>query len=271
MELPGRLVLLGHPVAHSLSPVVQNAALSALGIPLRYETYDVPPAALGAALDELGTAQAAGNVTIPHKAAVFTRCGVLTKVAERVGAVNAFRTRRDGALEGTNTDVAGFEALVRSVTDAVPDRVAVIGAGAAAAAVLAALEGWRTTRAVLYNRSPARAHHLARRFPALVSLAANLDQAVRGADLVVNTTPLGQLDDLRPVNIELLHPESVVLDLVYRSGETPWVRDAKAAGHPAADGSAMLLEQGARSFEFWFGMEAPRGVMRSALLQGCAT
>lgn len=268
MQDPGRLVLLGHPVAHSLSPVFQNAALAACGIALTYETLDVPPASLPAMLGELVTRRAAGNVTIPHKGELLRYCAALSTGAERAGAVNAFRTRADGSLEGTNTDIAGFDALVRSVAADLPACVAVLGAGGGAAAVLAAIEGWRTTRAVVYNRDGSRARALVRRFPLVARTTERLQEALQGADMVVNTTPVGQHDEQHPVSIAALRSNAVVIDLVYRRGTTSWIRAASAAGHAAADGLVMLLEQGARSFEFWFGMEAPRDLMRRALLGG---
>jgi shikimate dehydrogenase len=113
-EVPGRLVLLGHPVAHSLSPVFQNAALEAAGIRLTYDAVDVPPATLTATLDQLARVSAAGNVTVPHKLAVARACVRLTAEAERVGAVNTFAIR-DGVLVGHNTDIAGFTQAARDL------------------------------------------------------------------------------------------------------------------------------------------------------------
>ena len=134
---PGRLVLVGHPVAHSLSPALQNAALRYAGLPITYEAIDVRPDALEAAVHRLVAARAAGNVTIPHKEAMARHCGRVDAVAERVSAVNTFRVADDDVLEGTNTDVGGFDALAREVGALRPAaRVAVLGAGGSAAAVM---------------------------------------------------------------------------------------------------------------------------------------
>ena len=125
---PGRLVLVGHPVAHSLSPALQNAALRHAGLQIVYEAIDVPPAELDAAIPRLIAARAGGNVTIPHKEAMAGRCARLDAIAQRVGAVNTFRVGDDGALEGTNTDVGGFDTLARGVGALRANaRVAVLG------------------------------------------------------------------------------------------------------------------------------------------------
>ena len=269
--LPGRLVLLGHPVAQSLSPAFQNAALRAAGIPLTYEALDVPPNELAATLDALAAARAAGNVTVPHKEAVFARCDRVTPLAARVGAVNTWWVA-DGLLLGHNTDVGGFDAAVAELFEGprpADARVALLGAGGSAAAVLAAVEGWAGARFRVWGRSAARAHALARRFESRVreaAVAETVAECVRDATLVVNATPLGlRPDDGLPVPVELLPPDAAVLDLVYKPQETPWVREARARGHRAADGLAMLIEQGALSFERWFGVAPDRDVMWAAV------
>jgi len=271
---PGRLVLLGHPVAHSVSPLFQNAALRCAGIPLVYEALDTPRDELAARLDALVAERAAGNVTIPHKERVAERCASVTPVAERVGAVNTFCVGDDGSLSGHNTDVAGFELLARTALgDApLPRRVALLGAGGAAAAVLAAVERWPGCTVTLFNRNVERSARLAERFTVVRELAGDADRAVKGCDMVINATPLGlAANDALPVAVDSLEREAVVVDLVYGRNETPWVHAARAAGHRAADGLAMLLEQGALAFEWWFGVPAPREVMRRAVLEGEAS
>jgi shikimate dehydrogenase len=264
---PGRLVLVGHPVAHSLSPAVQNAALRHAGLPILYEAIDVPPAELDAALHRLIATRAGGNVTIPHKEAMALRCARLDAIAQRVGAVNTFRVGADDALEGTNTDVGGFDALARAIGALRSSaRVAVLGAGGSAAAVLTALERWSGAQVTLYNRTRTRAAAVASRFPIVRHIANTPREAVAGATVVVNASSLGlRADDPFPVAIEDLGEAAVVIDLVYRPGETAWVKAARKQGRAAADGARMLLEQGALAFEWWFGIAAPRDVMRDAL------
>src|SRR5687768_10754929 len=159
MLRPTRLVLLGHPVGHSLSPRIQNAALRSAGIPLEYVAQDVMPESLPAALDDIVATRAAGNVTIPHKEAVAARAS-LTTLARRVGAVNTFWVE-DGVLHGHNTDVHGFDATVRALLGGPPRGIVVVlGAGGAAAAVLAAVDGWHAAAALVHGRTSFRADML---------------------------------------------------------------------------------------------------------------
>jgi shikimate dehydrogenase len=266
MALPGRLVLLGHPVAHSLSPRFQNAALRAAGIPLVYEALDVAPEALRATLTELAAVGASGNVTIPHKEAVAALCDRRTTLADRCGAVNTF-WHEEGRLIGDNTDVGGVDAIASALLGAgrASASVALLGAGGSAAAVIAAVERWGNATLRLYNRNVDRARALATRFGAVVQVVASLEEALDGATLVVNATPVGLGDDAHPAPISALPSGAAVFDLVYRSNETAWVRAAREAGHRAADGEGMLVEQGALSFERWFGVAPDRSAMWRAL------
>lgn len=263
--LPGRLLLVGHPVAHSLSPKFQNAALRAAGIPLEYEAIDIGPDELVRFAHLLADANAAGNVTIPHKEAFAECCTTLSPVARRTGAVNTFWTE-DGALAGDNTDVGGFDAAVRA-TVGLPEgtfTVTVIGAGGGASAVLAAAERWESARVVVCARTMARAERLVERYSRIARTEWSVHAAVEGARLVVNATPLGAMSDDLPVDPGLLPADAAVFDLAYRRGETPWVHACRARGLRAADGLAMLLEQGALSFERWFARVPDRTVMRQA-------
>jgi shikimate dehydrogenase len=257
----------GHPVAHSLSPRIHNAALHAAGFSLEYVTMDVLASQLRATMRGLRAEGAAGNITVPFKQSVFELCDHVTNIAERAGAVNTFWVQ-DGALIGDNTDVAGFDFAARDLLESaraeVPRTVALIGAGGAASAVAAAVRDWDGTELVIWSRKPAQAEALAHRF-ALARAESDLSSAVKGADLVINATPMGMADDELPVPIAALPRKCPVLDLVYRQGETAWVRAARNAGHPASDGLPMLVEQAARSFRRWLGVEPNREVMWGAL------
>lgn len=276
---PARLVLLGNPVAHSLSPTFQNAALSAAGLPIRYDAIDVPPADLDALLAQLSMEGAAGNVTVPHKIAVHDRCSTLTPIAARAGAVNTFWFT-DGTLHGDNTDVGGFRAAVDELLGdrELPSTVILLGAGGAAAAVCVAAEQWGADAVQVVARSRGSAHRLAARFPGLVTIVESVERLgaldaagprrtrLAAPPLVVNATPLGFTDaDALPVGPDELPDGAPVLDLVYRRGETRLVREARAAGHIAGDGLTMLLEQGALSFERWFGFPPDRDAMRRSV------
>lgn len=265
-RLPGRLVLIGHPVAHSLSPTFQNAALRAAGLSLRYEAFDIAPDRLADAAARLREIAASGNVTVPHKEAFAALCGRLTPIAERVGAVNTFWTE-DGVLVGDNTDVGGFEEAVARAFGAqrVWRRVALIGAGGGAAAVAAAAERWAGCRVALWSRDPERVERLATRFRD-VQRADTPEAALQDAELVVNATPLGLgPDDAFPVPVQALPARACVFDLAYVRAETAWVRAARATGRPAADGLGMLVAQGALAFERWFGEAPDREAMWASL------
>lgn len=264
---PERLVLLGHPLGHSLSPLLQNAALRVAGIPLVYEPVDVPRSVLDDTLAELRRKRAAGNVTIPHKEAVRAACDRLTETARAVGAVNTFWTAVDGAFVGDNTDVGGFQAAAKELIGAPRDNeiVALIGAGGAAAAVLHAMEGWSGARVRVYSRTRSRAEELVKRFKVPAEVMRSAESAVEDATLVVNATPVGLRDDTVPLVVDALAKGSAVLDLAYRLRETAFVRDARARGHRAMDGITMLVEQGALSFERWFGVAPDRAAMWDAI------
>ena len=291
---PSALVLLGHPVAHSLSPLFQQAALTAAGLAVQYLARDVPPQGLTAALRELSRSKTAGNVTIPHKEAVFAQCVHLTDMAQRVGAVNTFWFSPSGELTGHNTDVEGVTQAIRALIGAAaspspyngpqaaaktsahssspsdgaaraPIRVALLGAGGSAMSVVVALEQWNVSELVLFSRTASRAMSLASRctYPARVADSAH--DAVQHADLVINTTPIGLHDDFTPVSPHSLAPHACALDLVYRRGETPWVHACRNRGLQAEDGLRMLVEQGAAAFACWFAQPPDRDAMWDVL------
>lgn len=265
IELPGRLVLLGHPVAHSLSPRFQNAALRAARIELEYEAVDVAPADIAKMAHLLLDVRAAGNVTVPHKEAFAACCGQLSPVAKHTGAVNTFWTE-DGMLVGDNTDVGGFDAAVRATVGAPKpgDVVAILGAGGSASGVLAAIERWEGVQARIWSRTMERAERLADRYSRIARAEWNAETAVQGAALVINTTPVGRDDSLMPIDPSLLDPAGKAFDLVYKRGETAWVHACRGHGMKASDGMPMLLEQGALAFERWFGFAPDRAAMADA-------
>ena len=273
MHPPARLVLLGHPVAHSLSPTFQNAALAAAGLPMRYAALDVPDDALDDTMRALVREGAAGNVTIPHKERVAALCDVLTPLAARLGAVNTWWCE-DGRLHGDNTDVGGFDDAVMSLLGELPSRmrVAVLGAGGSARAVVAAVSAWPEASLAMWARTPSRAESLVALGPVdRTTVEEFMAHALRGADLVVNTTPIGMRDEQVPVNPGVLARGAACLDLVYRrDGLTPFVRLARAQGRRADDGLRMLVGQGARSWVRWFGREPDREVMWAAAVAASA-
>lgn len=265
--LPGRVVLLGHPVAHSLSPVFQNAAIAAAGLSARYEAMDVAPQDLARVVASLRTDRGAGNVTVPHKEAVAALCGRRTPLAERVGAVNTFWHDADGTLVGDNTDVGGFDAAARAMLSGQVEGVVVglLGAGGAAAAVCEAVMTWPGARILLHARTWARADRLAKRYADRISVVPGELDVLTGASLLVNATPLGLDGSLMPIAPGTIPADVAVMDLTYRRGRTPWAQACRARGLRAEDGLPMLIEQGALAFERWFGIEPDREAMWAAV------
>ena len=271
MRVPERLLLLGHPVSHSLSPRIQNAALEAAQIAARYEALDVDPASFEETLRALSDGRAAGNVTVPFKERAFAACKVVTPLAQRVGAVNTWWVADDGLLHGDNTDVGGFDWMVRrEIAEPRALSIGVIGAGGAAAAVLAAIELWPNCLAHVWNRTPERARSLCERFGSVAHPVDDIG-VVAGADVVVNASSIGLKDDNVPIDISLIRRESVVFDLVYRPGETRFVRELRQRGVRATDGLPMLVEQAALAFEKWFGVTADRAAMWRAVREPVRT
>jgi shikimate dehydrogenase len=263
--------LLGDPVSHSLSPRIQNAALRAADLDGVYVALRASADDLAGLLVALARAGGGGNVTVPHKPLAARTVERRTATVDATGACNTFWLE-DGRVCGDNTDVEGVSAAVRTLLgrSAKGARVLVLGAGGSARAVVHALATDGADGIVILNRTVQRAEELARLGGAgktVVSTAASVD-AVRGErfDLVVNTTSLGlRADDPLPLSPEAGVSFDAALDLVYSVDGTPWVHALRRRGVPAADGTEVLLRQGAAAFRRWWGVDAPVDAMRDAL------
>ena len=260
--------LLGDPVAHSLSPAFQNAALRALGcdgvyVALRCAGDDVAGLVRG-----LARAGGGGNVTVPHKAAAAAAVDRPSDAVRATGACNTFWAE-DGVVHGDNTDVEGVRAAILALTDGrVPASVVMAGAGGAARATAFAVREMGCARLVVVNRGAARAMALRDDLSdgrmAIHVVPADGAIADDTFDLAINATTLGLRDgDAAPPLGDATF--GAALDLVVRPGETAWVRAMRAAGVAAADGREMLLMQGAAAFRRWWGVDPPLDVMRAAL------
>jgi len=261
--------ILGDPVEHSRSPAMHNAAFAALGLDWVYVPFPVAAAEIGAAVAAVRALGLAGvNVTVPHKESVLAHLDAVTPLARRVGAVNTI-INRGGRLLGDNTDVHGFAQTLRG-RRLRGRSVVVIGAGGSARAVLAALTAVEVGRVTLANRTPARARALARRLRGtrveVVPLAALTDVGrLADAALVVNTTSIGLAGGpFPPVDYAATPARCLFVDLVYVR-DTAFLVAARRAERPVADGSTMLLHQGAHAFTLWTGRRAPLAVMRRAM------
>jgi len=286
VDPPIRLGVFGDPVAHSLSPQMQNAALKRCKIGGQYARFHLRANELRSALRFLRELDFIGvNLTVPHKIAGFAQIDEADERANRTGAVNTIRLR-DKKLIGSNTDGEGFLRAIRSEfsVDVRDLRVMVIGAGGGTGHAIAwqcAVENCE--RLVLVNRTGEKAKALADRLesffagPRVLGPVARLeavpwDEAALRAqlahvDLLVNATPLGMNpSDPSPIPTRLLAPHHMVFDAVYGPSRTSFLRAADQAGARGVNGLSMLLHQGALSFSIWFDREAPIDAMRAALL-----
>lgn len=269
--------IIGHPVRHSLSPAMQNAALKACGIYGEYRVFDVEPAGLDNFLKEIASKKISGlNVTIPHKIKAkeyIEKSGSLDENAKRLGAVNTIEVA-NGRLEGHNTDGPGFYRSLVGDLKFKPEKkeILILGAGGAAHAIVMYL-GKTPKRIYVFDVDDEKVEELKDRYRRyygdgrLVAIGAgDLKNAAKKAALLVNATPLGMNEsDPLPIDTAFLHEGLSVYDLVYNRPVTELVRKAISMKLAAVTGLGMLLYQGAISFEIWTRRPAPLGVMRKAL------
>ncbi|MGQ0703933.1 MAG: shikimate dehydrogenase family protein [Gemmatimonadales bacterium] len=250
--------LLGDPVTHSLSPAMQNLAFRAMGLDAVYVPMRCSAAAIPPLMVTLARQGGGGNVTIPHKEAAAEALVALG--GPPLAVCNTFWAT-NGALEGAETDSDGILAALAGL-GAPSGAWCIIGTGGSARGALRAARRAGAPLAVV-SRSPERAVRFEQ-----AAKEAGVNLAAREAcQVVINCTPLGMADgDPFPLGLDHIPRGAIVLDLVYRRGETAWVQALREAGITALDGRVVLVEQGAASFELWFpGVPAPREVMRAAV------
>ena len=275
----------GHPVEHSRSPAMHNAAFAALQLPYIYVPFPVRPEAIGTAIRSLPALGIVGvNLTIPHKESVLPYLDEITQEAQDVGAVNTVHCK-EGRLLGDNTDGHGFyEPLRQMGVEVAGKRVVVLGAGGAARSVVFRLarEGAHIT---LTNRTLDRAARLAQdvanaslEAPPITIVASDnllgLTHALLEAELLVQTTRIGMVpetEELPAVPLEAFHPSLLVYDLVYNPVETRLLREARLRNCRTLTGVKMLVFQGAAAFQRWTGLWPPTDIMEKAVLEGLET
>jgi shikimate dehydrogenase len=284
-----RFVLIGHPVAHSLSPVIQQAAYQALGLPHRYELLDCPDeAAVGKVVDALRSGEIAGaNVTIPWKRVALKLADMAAPSVQRVGVANVLVRGADGAIVAHNTDVPALASEFRRLAGTVR-RVLVIGNGGSAPAVVAAAQDAGAERVSLSARRfvpavpEAEWPHAAEFIAQGVSLLAwpdsdpkaksRLREVLSRIDLIVNCTSAGMTgaDDgqklAEMVPWEHLPQSALAYDLIYTPPLTPFLQRARACGLSAENGLGMLVEQAALAIELWLSHSPPRAPLLAAAL-----
>ncbi|MGE5639165.1 MAG: shikimate dehydrogenase [Clostridia bacterium] len=251
-----RACIMGHPVAHSRSPLIHNYWLKQLGIEGSYDFMDLEPGAFAPFVSEMEKrGYVGGNVTLPHKEAAYRLAEQRDEASEAVGALNVLWLE-NGRLMGGNSDVPGFMA---NLDDQAPGwqvpscRAVILGAGGAARSAAYALRQ-RGVQVRIVNRSRERADELAARFSASAHGMDALPALLRDADLLVNCTSLG-MQGKPPLELDLapLKRSAVVSDVIYVPLETALLREARSRGHRVVDGLGMLLQQAGYGFRKWFG------------------
>jgi len=271
MEISGTtqvIAILGHPVSHSLSPLMHNSAFRKMGLDYCYIALDVHPSGLRAAIEGIREMGFAGlNITVPHKEAVMPMLDKVDPEAAFIGAVNTI-VNRNGKLIGYNTDGRGFIRSLKEESVEVRDKnVLLVGAGGAARAVswYLAEEGSDLS---IYNRTSEKADLLAGDLAINfknVRRAESLDALVE-ADIVINSTSLGlNPQDPLPFDPSGLKPGAVVIDLIYQ--DTPLIQQARQSGHKTIGGLGMLLWQGVLASELWTGLTPPHEHMKDIIFK----
>ncbi len=265
--------LIGHPVEHSFSPPMHNAAFEALGMDYAYVAFDVDPLNLKSAIDGAKSLNIKGfNVTIPHKIEVMKHLDEIDEVAALIGAVNTIDFKD---MKGYNTDGIGAVKAIEEVTSIKNKNVVVAGAGGASRAISFYIAKYGADSLTILNRNVEKADNLAKDVSnsnlineVKSDSMSEINSHVTDADILIDTTPVGMhpnVDDEPIVLADNMHDDLVVFDAVYNPNDTVLIKEAVKAGAKPVYGIKMLLYQGAESFRIWTGRDAPVDVMEDAL------
>ena len=266
--------ILGYPLAHSLSPAVQQAAFDHYGLPVRYEAWPTPPDTLGDEVSKLREEKYLGaSVTIPHKEQVGVYLDGVDAWAASIGTVNTI-VREAGRIIGYNTDAYGFIKPLKEIGGFDPrgKKVLLLGAGGAARAAVFGLAKESIAFLTIANRTLERAQSLAEDVRGSIAHVSTvpmdetaLEEASATADLIVNSTSIGMshgdAEERTPLDTRLIPSRALVYDIVYNPPETPLLIEARKAGARTLGGLPMLIYQGAAAFQRWTGRDAPVEVM----------
>lgn len=255
------LCVIGHPIEHSMSPIMHNAAIKDLGLDYLYIAFDIPPNRLKEAIKGLKTLNIRGiNVTLPYKEKVMKFVDKVDEIAQKIGAINTIKNE-DGLLIGRNTDAEGAnKALFDAGCEITGKNVVLIGAGGAAKAISYSLAS-ATNKITIINRSEDRAKKLVSELKNKIDINVEnkkydeiiLKEEISNADILINATPIGMFPmiDISPVSKKILHKDLFVFDLIYNPLETQLIKDSKEIGCQTLSGLDMLVNQGALAFEWW--------------------
>lgn len=267
--------IIGNPIEHSLSPLMQNAAFRHVNLNYYYIAFKVPAEELQEAVESMRKIRIAGfNVTIPHKVEIVRLLDKLSDEALLAGSVNTVNNER-GLLVGYNTDIDGvIEPIEKRISDFNGLNVLILGAGGSCRAALVGLARKKGINTVsIFNRDQPKLSEI-------ISLGRNLNlnclpfkfedvgklsEISMKSDLIINTTSIGLKGEKSPLKTDFIHKDTFVFDIVYKPINTDLIENAKRAGAKIIFGYEMLLSQGYRAFEIWTGMKAPREIMKQAL------
>jgi shikimate dehydrogenase len=269
--------VIGHPIGHSLSPLMHNTAFKLLHLDCQYEALEIDPTSLKNAIERFRDQKWGGfNVTVPHKEAIITLIDEVVPEALAVGAVNTV-VNRNNKLIGYNTDVIGVERSLRLEREKIEGKMCTImGSGGAARSVAHVLIHNIKPKAITFSvLFPEQAHAIIKslgsnnvQFNVIHSTDAALETAIKNSTLIVNATTVGMfphvLDSPLPTQ-HWLSNKHIVFDLIYRPLKTRLLNEAQAAGAKTIDGLGMFIHQGAASFQLWTGMEMPLDQIRQVL------
>ena len=267
------VALIGHPVEHSFSPPMHNAAFQKLGMDYAYVAFDVEPANLKSAIEGAKALNIKGfNVTIPHKISVMEFLDEIDEVASLIGAVNTIDFKN---MKGYNTDGIGAVKAIEEVTSIKGKNVVIAGAGGASRAISFYIAKYGADTMTILNRNPLKAQNLASDVSnsGLIGEVksdsiSEINAYLADADILIDTTPVGMhpnVDDEPIATSQNMHEDLVVFDAVYNPNETVLLKEAIKAGAKPVYGIKMLLYQGAESFKIWTGRDAPVDEMEMAL------
>ena len=273
------LALIGNPVSHSLSPIMQNAAIQYLGLDLIYVAIPCKDEDLEIVVNSLKKMNCKGlNITIPFKQKVFNMCSEISPVAKKVKAINTLKLTDDKDWIGTNTDIDGFIYPLKNL-NLIKKSSLILGSGGAARSVIQGLIKLKLSKITIISRNKSSLNELITNFKndieieGLLSTNNEINNLIQETDLIINTTPVGMSNTINNDEIpfgknfwDSINSKTIVYDLIYNPSPTPFLKFCDKKGCMTIDGTQMLIAQGAKSLSFWTnGLEVPFEVMHDAL------
>ena len=273
------LALIGNPVSHSLSPIIQNAAIQYLGLDLIYIAIPCKNEDLEIVVHSLKKMNCKGlNITIPFKQKVFNFCSEISPVAKKIKAINTLKLKDNEYWSGTNTDVDGFIYPLKKL-NLIKKNAIILGSGGAARSVIQGLIDLKLSKITIISRNKNSLNELINNFKneikieGMLNTNTEINKLIQEIDLIVNTTPVGMsktaTDNFLPFGQDFwknINSKTIIYDLIYNPSPTPFLKFCDKKGCMTIDGTQMLIAQGAKSLSFWTnGSEIPYEVMHDAL------